>query len=94
MLLADAVKKGFGRKLFDFLCGMDDTDEDMPVMTAQEKMDAMEKLTLLTQKRKDRNMLFFGALALMVAGTFQYIFFSVPWTFKLEPWYFDFPDYR
>jgi len=90
----DKAKKSFGRKLFDFLCGADEGDDDAPVMTADEKMAALDELTLLTQKRSDRNKLFFGAVTLMVAGLFQYVFFSIPWNFKLEPEYFEMDGYH
>ena len=87
-------KKSFSKKLLDFLCGTGEEEQDGPVMTADEKMAAMDELTKLTQNRKDRNLLFFGAVGLMLAGLFQYVFFSIPWYFKLEPLYFEFDGYQ
>jgi hypothetical protein len=48
----------------------------------------IRQMTTITQTKRAQWGLFICAVLLMVLGTFQYIFFSIPWETEREPDYF------
>lgn len=78
------------KKIYDFLCGIQD-DNEIVVRSAKEKLQTLMESTSLNQKKHERILLALGMIFVFIVGVFLIIFFTVPFNTRgRDPVYYTF----